>query len=221
MTQINLTSEIIDIDNMLNSQHESRLVTAKCTKVSRDTAVFELVNGTKCIVPVTSFYPNKTWVVDESYIMLVVSSNPLQLTAIGTDLVELLAEGVIPEVRDGQVRIAAVARQPGVRTKISVVATKPELDAVGACLGRAASRAKSISAMLLGERIDIVAYNSDPIVHALNALAVGVTKTSVSPDETINVYVPQHKLLAALGGGNINAILAAKLVGRKIIVTGV
>lgn len=221
MTQTNLVSEIVDIDNMLNSRHESRLVTAKCTKVSRDTAVFELTSGLKCIVPVTSFYPNKTWVVGELYVMLVVSSSPLQLTAIGTDLIELLVEGVVPEVRDGQVRIAAVARQPGVRTKISVVATKPELDAVGACLGRAASRAKSLSAMILGERIDIVAYNSDPVVHALNALAVGAAKTSIDPDETINVYVPQHKLLAALGGGNINAILAAKLVGRKIIITGV
>lgn len=211
----------LSIEELLNRAHTGKLVTAKALKVSQDTAVFETLYGAKSIVPITNFYPNKTWVVGEQYTMLVVNDEPLELTVSGPEIVELLLEGIVPEIRDGRVRVVSVARQPGVRTKVGVVATKPDIDAVGACLGRGASRVKSMSKNLLGERIDIVAYHRQPAIYAMNALAVGAIRTELRDDNTLEVFVPQHKLLAALGGGNINAILAARLLGQKILIHGV
>ncbi len=212
---------VLSIEELLNRVHTGKLVTAKVLKISPDTAVFETLYGAKSIVPVTNFYPNKAWVVGQQYTMLVVNDEPLELTVSGPEIVELLLEGVVPEIRDGRVRVVSVARQPGVRTKVGVVATRPDVDAVGACLGRGAGRVKSVSKSLLGERVDIVAYHGQPAIYAMNALAVGAIRTELGEDNTLEVFVPQHKILAALGGGNINAILTARLLGQKIRIQGV
>lgn len=211
----------LNIEDLLNRPRAVRLTTAKALKVSTDTAVFETFSGAKTVVPVTSFYPNKVWSVGECYIMLVLAEEPLELTVMGADIVEFLLEGLVPEVRDGRVRVISVAREPGVRTKVGVVATRPDVDAVGACLGRGANRVKSVSKGLLGERVDIVAYHKDPSTYAMNALAVGPVRTEIGEDNTMKILVPRHKLSAALGGGNINAVLVARLLEKKILVQGV
>lgn len=215
------TPIVLSIEDLLNRAHTGKLVTVKAVKVSQDTAVFETLQGARSIVPITNFYPNRIWVVGEQYIMLVTNDDPLELTATDPEMVELLLEGIVPEVRDGRVRVVSVARQPGVRAKVGVVATRPDVDAVGACLGRGASRIKSLSRSLSGERIDIVAYHRQPEIYAMNALAVGPIRTELRDDNTLEVFVPRHKLLAALGGGNVNAILTARLLGQKILIQGV
>ena len=56
-------------------------------------------------------------------------------------LVQRLLEAEVPEIDDEIVEIMAIAREPGSRSKVAVHSHRPEVDAVGACLGpsRAAS----------------------------------------------------------------------------------
>ena len=61
-----------------------------------------------------------------------------------------------PEIADGSVEIKAVAREAGHRTKIAVVATKPGVNAKGACIGPMGQRVRAVMSELHGEKIDII-----------------------------------------------------------------
>ena len=113
-----------------------------------------------------------------------------------------------------------VVRHVGVRSKIAVAATIADVDPVGACLGRAANRIKTLTTMLLGERVDVVSYHPDPERFLLNALAVSPLSVAVDDDGVVTVVVPKHQLAAARGGGNLNVVLASRLCGRRVQVHG-
>ncbi len=68
----------------------------------------------------------------------------------------------VPEIASGAVRIRALARIPGVRTRIAVETDDPLIDPVSACVGWRGNRVKGVVAELDGERVDIVPWSSSP-----------------------------------------------------------
>jgi transcription termination/antitermination protein NusA len=134
------------------------------------------------------------------------------------ELVALLAEGIVPELRDGRVRIMGVSRAPGVRTKIAVAATVDDIDPVNVMVGRSANRVRSLGRMLANERVDIVAWHPDPAVYLANSLApAAVLGVEISGDEA-TARVPQHQMAGAVGERGLNASLAGQLVGVTVLV---
>lgn len=187
-------------------------------KNSSDIADIRLSDGRAARIAATDFYPNRKWAAGASYIVAIVDATtvPVRVTTNHPDLVRLLLEGQVPELRDGTVRLMRIARRPGVRSKVSVAPTVAGEDAVGYVLGRAATRVRTVSSQLGGERIDVVAYHPDPAVHAVNALAVRALEVHTEQDGTLIITVPPYQAEAARGGGNINLHLSAQLVGRRI-----
>lgn len=59
----------------------------------------------------------------------------ITLSRASADFVRKLFEMEIPEIYDGLVEIINVARQPSIRTKVVVRATRGDIDPVGACVG--------------------------------------------------------------------------------------
>src|SRR5690606_32150164 len=91
------------------------------------------------------------------------------------DLVRRLFAHESPEIADGTVEIAALAREAGHRTKMAVRANAPGVNAKGACIGELGSRVRSVMAELGQEKIDIVDYSDEPaefITHALSPAKV-------------------------------------------------
>lgn len=197
-----------------------RTVSARIVEASPDVAVCALTDGRTGRLPVTEFYPNRPWTVGSTYQLAATDDHPIRLSATTDQLPALLLDGLVPEIRNGQVRVMAVARHVGVRAKIAVASTDASIDPVGACLGRAANRIKALSTLMQGERVDVVAYHSDPDRFLLNALAVSPVSTSIAEDGVVTVVVPRHQITAARGGGNLNVVLAARLCGRRVQVQG-
>jgi len=77
-------------------------------------------------------------------------------------LVEELLRLEVPAVEGGLVEVRAIAREPGVRTKISVAAVRPGVDPVGACIGPRGARIQRVVAGLGGERVDVLRYEDEP-----------------------------------------------------------
>ena len=77
-------------------------------------------------------------------------------------LLKRLFELEVPEIHDGLVEIKSVAREPGMRSKISVYTKDENIDPVGACVGHKGMRVQTIVNELRGEKIDIVKYSSEP-----------------------------------------------------------
>lgn len=85
------------------------------------------------------------------------------------NLVRKLFELEVPEIADGTVEIAAIAREAGHRTKMAVKSNKPGVNAKGACIGPLGSRVRNVMNELRGEKIDIVDYSDDPAQFVANA----------------------------------------------------
>lgn len=134
------------------------------------------------------------------------------------DLVKCLFEEEIDEVRDGTVEIHSIAREPGLRTKIAVSSNDPNVDPVGACVGRDGMRVSAIVNELCGEKIDIIRWSEDPVEFLENALSPAkVISVDVDQDErTASIVVPDYQLSLAIGKKGKNAKLAAGLTGYKI-----
>jgi N utilization substance protein A len=132
--------------------------------------------------------------------------------------VHRLLEAEVPEIKAGTVEVRALAREPGLRTKIAVSSTEPGLDPVGACVGPKGVRHRAILSELASEHVDIVPWSDDS--EAFVAAALGPARVeSVSIDRmtrTATVLVPRAQLSLAIGRDGQNARLAAKLTGFRI-----
>ena len=87
------------------------------------------------------------------------------------NLVKKLFALEVPEIADGTVEIAAIAREAGHRTKIAVHATVPGVNAKGACIGPMGQRVRNVMNELHGEKIDIIDWSDDPAEMVGNALS--------------------------------------------------
>ncbi len=98
------------------------------------------------------------------------------------------------------------------------MATKPHIDALGACVGNRGQRINTIMSEINGEKIDLVPYSEDPLEYIANALSPAKV-LSVEINESLKssrVIVPDDKLSLAIGKGGQNVRLAARLTGWKI-----
>ncbi|MDR1634237.1 MAG: transcription termination factor NusA [Bifidobacteriaceae bacterium] len=134
-------------------------------------------------------------------------------------LVKRLFALEVPEVADGRVEIASIAREAGHRTKIAVKANEAGLNAKGACIGPMGGRVRAVMAELGPEKIDIVDYSEDPAAFVAAALSPArVTSVEIvdGGTRTARAVVPDFQLSLAIGREGQNARLAAKLTGWRI-----
>ncbi|GEM_PF-19885 len=129
-----------------------------------------------------------------------------------------LFEQEVPEVYEGIVRIVAVSREPGVRSKVAVYSSDSDVDPVGACVGMRGSRVQSVVQELRGEKIDIVPYVEDPARFVCNAISPAeVSKVLIDETNmTMELIVPDDQLSLAIGRGGQNVRLAAQLTGWNL-----
>jgi N utilization substance protein A len=135
------------------------------------------------------------------------------------NLVRKLFALEVPEIADGTVQIAAVAREAGHRSKIAVHSTVAGVNAKGACIGPVGARVRNVMSELAGEKIDIIDYSEDPARFVGNALSpakvVSVRVVDLA-NKTVKVVVPDYQLSLAIGKEGQNARLAARLTGWRI-----
>jgi N utilization substance protein A len=134
-------------------------------------------------------------------------------------LVKKLFALEVPEIADGTVEIAAIAREAGHRTKIAVRSTVAGVNAKGSCIGPMGQRVRNVMAELHGEKIDIVDWSDDPaelVAHALSPAQVTKVEIVSAEGRSARVVVPDFQLSLAIGKEGQNARLAARLTGWRI-----
>ena len=135
------------------------------------------------------------------------------------ELVKRLFEAEVAEVRDGTVEIKSIAREAGSRTKMAVWSNDPNVDPVGACVGKNGARVNAVVNELRGEKIDIFEWSEDVSELIKNALSPAEVLGVIPSEEKkggLLVIVPDHQLSLAIGKEGQNARLAARLTGWKI-----
>ena len=134
-------------------------------------------------------------------------------------LLRRLLEVEIPEIKEGIIEIKNIVRDGGLRAKVSLITLDPDVDPVGSCVGNGGARIKAVSAALRNEKIDIVAYSSDPLTYIKNALSpaqIVKVEPVLDREKEAIAYVYPDQLSLAIGKGGQNVRLAAKLTGWKL-----
>ena len=133
--------------------------------------------------------------------------------------VKRLFEHEIPEFADGTLELRGVAREAGVRSKVCVSSTNPNVDPIGSCFGERGRRIANIINELGGEKVDLIAYSEDAEEFIANALSpaknLNVSITDEKKKEAL-VIADDENLSLAIGKKGINIKLASKLTKYTI-----
>jgi N utilization substance protein A len=143
---------------------------------------------------------------------------PIILSRRSEELVRRLFELEVPEISDGLVEIVGVAREPGYRSKISVISHSDGVDPVGACVGPLGSRVRMVVSELRGEKIDIIPFDDEPARFVAKSLSPARVREVILDDDRCEatVVVPDDQRSLAIGKDGQNARLANRLTGWKI-----
>jgi N utilization substance protein A len=133
-----------------------------------------------------------------------------------------LFEKEVPEIYEGIVRIVAVAREPGERTKVAVASSDSDVDPVGACVGMKGSRVQAVVQELRGEKIDIIPYSLDLARYVCAAIApAAVLRVLIDENNhQVELIVGDDQLSLAIGRRGQNVKLASKLLDWNIEIHG-
>ncbi|MDR1825337.1 MAG: transcription termination factor NusA [Bifidobacteriaceae bacterium] len=201
-------------------------IVAGVIQQSRDPRIVQVdVGGVEAVLPPHEQVPGETYRHGERIRALVldVTRGPkgpsITLSRSHPNLVSRLFALEVPEVADGRVVIASIAREAGHRTKIAVRATQTGINAKGACIGPMGQRVRAVMNELGEEKIDIVDYSDEPtefVAAALSPARVSSVEILDARAHTARAIVPDFQLSLAIGREGQNARLAAKLTGWRI-----
>jgi N utilization substance protein A len=204
---------------------EGEVINGIVQRADSRTVIIEL-GKTEAVMPIREQVPNERYRPGQRVKVLLkeVSRDQrgpqLVVSRASPDLIRRLFEMEVPEIFSGAVEIMAVAREPGVRSKVAVAARQEKVDPVGSCVGMRGVRIQNIVNELYGEKIDVIEWSSDPATFIANALSpakpTSVQLSEGEGERIATVIVPTDQMSLAIGKEGQNARLAAKLTTWRI-----
>ncbi len=183
---------------------------------------------TEAFMPARERVPNERLTPNQRYTFLLknIEDTPrgkqIVLSRADSQFVSELFKREVPEISSGSVAVNLIAREPGVRTKMTVTSNQSGVDPVGSCVGQKGVRVQAVTNELGGEKVDIIAFSEDKkeLIKAALSPAENVRVVLDKEGKLAKVKVPEDQLSLAIGREGQNARLAAKLTGVKIEIEG-
>ena len=205
------------------ADHANDIVSGDIVRIDEGNLVVD-IGKTEAVLEESELMPNDNFQIGDrikAYVAEVhkIGKGPqIFLSRTHPNFLRKLFEIGVPEIEDGIVEVKAVAREPGIRSKIAVVSKDKHVEAIGSCVGEQGARVQTLVEELGDEKIDVVLWDEDPGNFIANALSPAkVMKVAVNDlDKMCRVVVPNNQLSLAIGKEGQNARLAAKLTGWKI-----
>ncbi|MFH1749292.1 MAG: transcription termination factor NusA [bacterium] len=213
---------------------EKSVVNGTVQQIELKSVIIDLrkING---ILPVSEQIPGEKYYIGQKMKVYVKSVEETTrgpqviLSRADKELIRKLFEIEVPEITSGSVEIKDLAREPGRRTKVSVIATQEGVDPVGSCIGQRGTRVQTILAEICEEKIDIVLWDEKDETYIINALSPAKVKSVklMKNKETkeggykgkAEVIVESDQLSLAIGKDGQNVRLASKLCNWDIDVS--
>ena len=213
---------------------ESELLTATVTKVDPNWVTLEIEGMTVSLpwreqIPGEHYYTGKRLRVYLDRVELTGKGPQLRISRTHSNLVKKLLELEIPEVRNGDVEIKAIARDAGFRSKVAVLSTDPRIDPIGACVGQKGVRIQAVMEEINGERVDMIEWAEDPIKLISTALQPAAISAVIIVNDTEHlddqgrrikkraaVFVEEAQRPMAIGKKGQNIRLATELTNYEL-----
>ena len=205
------------------AEHKGELASGVVDRIEMGTVYVDLGRA-EGLMPPEEQIPGEQLVPGRPVLVLIMDAQrnsrqaQVRVSRASRNFVHRLLEAEVPEIKAGTVQVRAIAREPGLRTKIAVSSSQPGLDPVGACVGPKGVRHRAILSELASEHVDIVPWSDDAETFVASSLGPAKAE-SVSIDRmtrTATVLVPRTQLSLAIGRDGQNARLAARLTGFRI-----
>ncbi|MCD6133293.1 MAG: transcription termination factor NusA [Deltaproteobacteria bacterium] len=203
---------------------EGKIITGTVWSVDVDGNIIVDFKNTMGVLPRREQSPADKFIVGDTIKVYLLSVRreargvKLILSRTHPDFVKELFVREVPEVREGEVEIKAVAREPGQRTKVAVYTKDSRIDPVGTCVGSKGVRITAVVKELGDEKIDVIKWSHNASVLIANSISPA-RALAVEVDEEnrkARVVVSDEDFPIAIGKKGINARLAAKLTGYNI-----
>lgn len=207
------------------NEHVGEIITGTVVDSNPKFVTFSIGKNTYASMPITEIIPNEEFAPNEQkkvYITKVEKTTKgpkVYICRNNREIVKRLFELSIPEISDGSIEIMGISREAGSRTKIGVLATKPNLDPKGACVGQGGLRIKAINDALNNEKIDIFTWKDNPVDLIAEAILPARSLSVIIEDEKAKkalVIVRDDQYSLAIGKGGQNVRLAAYAVDWRI-----
>ncbi len=213
---------------------ENELLTATVTKSEPNWVTLEVEGMTVSLpwreqIPGEHYYTGKRIRVYLDKVELTGKGPQLRISRTHPNLVKKLLELEIPEIRNNDVAIMAIARDAGMRSKVAVKSNDPRIDPIGACVGQKGVRIQSVMEEINGERVDMIEWSDDPIKLISTALqpasisAVIIVNAEAHEDQEgrivkkrAAVFVEEAQRPMAIGKKGQNIRLATQLTGFEL-----
>ncbi len=213
---------------------EEELLTATVTKVEHNWVTLEIEGMTVSLpwreqIQGEHYYTGKRIRVYLDTVEMTGKGPQLRISRTHKGLVRKLLDLEIPEVRNGDVEIMAIARDPGFRSKVAVKSNDPRIDPIGACVGQKGVRIQAVMEELNGERVDMIEWSEDPIKLISTALQPAAISAViiVNDQELVDdegrrikkraaVFVEEAQRPMAIGKKGQNIRLATELTGFEL-----
>lgn len=213
---------------------ENELLTATVTKVDPNWVTLEIDGMAVSLpwkeqIPGEHYYTGKRLRVYLDKVELTGKGPQLRISRTHPHLVKKLLELEIPEVRNGDVEVMAIARDPGFRSKVAVQSKDARIDPIGACVGQKGVRIQAVMEELNGERVDMIEWSED----SLRLIATALQPAEISAVIIVNereyfddmnrrikrraaVFVEEAQRPMAIGKKGQNIRLASELSGFEL-----
>jgi N utilization substance protein A len=213
---------------------ENEILTATVTKTEPNWVTLEIEGMTVSLpwreqIPGEHYYTGKRIRVYLDTVELTGKGPQLRISRTHPNLVKKLLELEIPEIRNGDVAIMAIARDPGMRSKVAVKSNDPRIDPIGACVGQKGVRIQAVMEEINGERVDMIEWSDD----AIKLISTALQPASISAVIIVNgeehfdvegrrikkraaVFVEEAQRPMAIGKKGQNIRLATQLTGFEL-----
>lgn len=205
-------------------KRENTIVTCTAQRHEHDQKIYVDLGKLEGVLPAEEQVETEHFKYGDRFKALILRTEKTQkgpqiiLSRTNSEFVAKLFEYEVPEIKSGLIVVKGVVREAGNRSKIAVESKDPKVDPVGACVGPKGARVQAIVEELKNEKIDIIAWSSNPEVFIANSLNPSkVLKVVLDPyNESAIVIVPDQQLSLAIGKEGQNVRLAVRLTGWKI-----
>lgn len=200
---------------------QSQLINGVVKKVAREGIIVDLGGNAEALLKKDQILPKESYRAGDrvrAFLIEIVEDArgpQIMLSRTHKGMLAELFKIEVPEVGEGIIEIKAIARDPGVRSKIAVKTNDGRMDPVGACVGMRGARVQAVSNELGGERVDIVLWDDNPAQFVMNAMSPAEIVSIVVDEETntMDIAVKDEYLSQAIGRSGQNVKLASELTG--------
>lgn len=203
-------------------QHKQwELLRAKVIKSHSNTVVLD-IEGVPVVLPADGQIPKRIYEIGEDIFVFLkqISKDStwitLDITQSSEEYIEAIIHKIVPEVEEGIVRIEKIARAPGIKTKIIVNSTDPNVDPVGVMIGHKWDRINILLSLLDGEKVDYIEATDDLETLVRSCLRPADVKEYSITWNKVKVHIAENQKAMAIGKSASNIKLAGKLCGVQI-----